>query len=76
MTPQFTHDCKTCRLVGQLKGYDLYVHEGPNGVTLLARYGDEGPEYLSTDIGYAHSGPLKITQLIYTEEKLDAINKA
>ena len=33
---------------------DLYYCEAVGGDTLIARYGDDGPEYLSTTVGMAH----------------------
>ena len=53
--PRYKHDCETCQFVGGLhrvdgKWYDCYVHEikaKGNPVTYVARYGNEGSEYLS-----------------------------
>jgi hypothetical protein len=40
-----------CRFIGCLSRYDLYIHErnysGLHHVECIARYGDDGPEYLS-----------------------------
>lgn len=44
----FTHDCAACSYLGQgarhpYNAVDVYRHGG----TLIARYGDDGPDYLS-----------------------------
>lgn len=53
MPPRFTHDCDRCRFIGQHGDFDIYVCARPAdsvlGPTLLARYGDDGPEYASMD---------------------------
>jgi hypothetical protein len=52
----YKHDCNKCVYLGSYsfckkdlwKKYDLYFcGQGGTGNTLVARYGDEGPEYLS-----------------------------
>lgn len=60
--PKWKHDCDKCRFLGQTIGgrhiSDLYVCDtsGPDmSPTLIARYGDDGPEYLSMDSNYAHA---------------------
>lgn len=53
--PRFRHDCSTCIYVGQDEKHDFYICRGdawwddktPNP-TLIARYGPQGHEYLST----------------------------
>ena len=54
---QYTHDCTACTFLGQTIGgghiTDLYAHQNKDHVTLIARYGDEGHEYLSTWLQYA-----------------------
>lgn len=48
--PRFRHDCDRCQSLGQYGPHDLYVCPGGVlGQTLLARYGDDGPEYASLD---------------------------
>lgn len=59
----FGHDCSRCIFLGHvdadevprlddegsrehLGGYDLYFHE-PGHVTVIARFGSDGPDYLS-----------------------------
>lgn len=53
----YAHDCKACVFLGCTIGggrmVDLYYHESPSHVTLIARYGSDGPEYLSTHHDYA-----------------------
>ncbi len=52
-TPAFTHDCDDCRYLGTLATpegrTDLYRCDGgPTvGASLIARFGDEGPDYSS-----------------------------
>lgn len=50
-TPKFQHDCARCIFLGQTIGggrlFDCYACEGAV-VTMVARYGDDGPEYYST----------------------------
>lgn len=62
MEPKYAHNCEKCRFLGQTIGgqkiHDLYVCDtlGPDrSPTLIARYGDEGGEYLSVDANYAHA---------------------
>lgn len=54
--PQFTHDCTTCTFHGRGvftgKPVDWYTCPSISGLrSLLARYGDEGPQYASCVIG-------------------------
>lgn len=44
-TPAYTHDCTHCLFLGRWEGFDLYFC--PNEPTVLARAGDEGPDYTS-----------------------------
>jgi hypothetical protein len=53
--PEFTHDCTKCKFLGRTIGggrmADLYYCEStlsPAMDTLIARYGNDGPEYYST----------------------------
>lgn len=46
MEPRFKHDCDKCIYLGESQGfYDLYYC--PTHHDLIARYGDDGPEYMS-----------------------------
>lgn len=50
--PAYTHDCEECRFLGRHQArpktqlYDLYVCQKAGG-TVVARYGDDGPDYVS-----------------------------
>jgi hypothetical protein len=46
-TKRFTHDCDNCEFLGQFNEYDLYYCEDAFEPTVVARYGDDGPEYTS-----------------------------
>jgi hypothetical protein len=53
--PQYTHDCDTCKYHGivTFKGhiYDVYsCGSNPIDKSMIARFGNEGPEYSSIDI--------------------------
>jgi hypothetical protein len=39
-TPQFVHDCATCKFIGHRDGFDVYMCDA----TLLARYGSDPDE--------------------------------
>jgi len=48
--PRYGHDCTACVYLGRFEKYDLYVHATgtTNEIsTILARYGDDDPEYYS-----------------------------
>lgn len=56
--PEYRHDCDSCRFVGNLYGrevneaqrsYDVWVCPSRSGLggSLIARYGNDGPEYAS-----------------------------
>lgn len=63
--PHYTHDCKRCQFLGQTIGggriTDLYFcdrpgdHDRKRSPTLIARYGNDGPDYYSIDANYAHA---------------------
>lgn len=46
---RFSHDCSECKPLGTWEGWDLYYcTQGAVGrPTLIARFGDEGPDYLT-----------------------------
>jgi hypothetical protein len=45
---QFEHDCRSCHFLGTYEKHDLYFcRQGGSFPTIVARYGDKGPEYLS-----------------------------
>ena len=47
--PRFRHDCEDCVFIGHYEGHDIYrcPQEGLPWPTIVARYGDDGPEYTS-----------------------------
>ena len=45
--PRHTHDCAACVFVGRTGRYDLYACPDKRGTTYVARYGPDGPDYLS-----------------------------
>lgn len=45
-TPQYKHDCDDCIFLGRYDGHDLYFHK-KFPVTVLARFGNNGPDYVS-----------------------------
>lgn len=46
--PLFEHDCGTCVFLGTFDHNDLYYCSGANGFrTVIARYDDAGPGYVS-----------------------------
>lgn len=45
--PRYTHDCDDCKFLGHFENYDLYACRQSWGPTVIARYGDEGGEYIS-----------------------------
>lgn len=47
MNPKFTHDCTACQFLGHYEGHDLYACDKKIEKTLIARFGDHGPEYCS-----------------------------
>ncbi len=58
MKPFYTHDCEQCQFLGTVLNdkqnpVDLYVHVncGTYGPTILARHGNNGPEYTCAPIG-------------------------
>lgn len=45
---RFTHDCTQCIDLGEFDGHDLYFcRQGGQIPTVLARFGNAGPEYFS-----------------------------
>lgn len=46
---RYEHDCESCTFVGVFGNYDLYTcpQGDPPHPTVVARYGDEGQEYMS-----------------------------
>lgn len=62
MAPQFTHDCSRCKQLGTVGKYDLYFcAQTGDWPTVIARYGNAGPEYAS-GLG-SRFLPLRIAEL-------------
>lgn len=47
MKPRFVHDCDNCTFIGQTAEYDLYVCPQGTLRTIIGRYGNDGPDYVS-----------------------------
>lgn len=45
--PRFQHDCDVCVWLGRMERWDLYSCPQNGHPTVVARYGDDGPEYES-----------------------------
>lgn len=72
VTPMFTHDCEQCVFLGHYNNHDLYYCGHPDvqqGIpTLIARWGNDGPEYSS---GMAFVGTIpEITEAYRRAKKL------
>jgi hypothetical protein len=58
MKPKYQHDCESCKYLGTSKANilnvesecDFYICGNEELRTLIARYGDDGPEYSSTPL--------------------------
>lgn len=44
---RFRHDCHACVFLGNLDGRDVYACPQAGFPTIVARYGNDGPEYAS-----------------------------
>jgi len=58
MTPKFEHDCDACDFLGTYLGCDVYTCGGEqdgNMKDILARYGNDGPEYSSYSFPHLRS---------------------
>jgi len=48
IVPRYAHDCHICTFLGVHENYDLYYcPQGGERPTIIARFGDDGPEYTS-----------------------------
>lgn len=57
--PAFVHDCERCVYIGTVRTnmlYDIYACPQSGHPTMVARFGDEGPDY--------HSGGHDIARLL------------
>lgn len=81
MKPQFTHDCDSCIYLGTesldyhgdeiFEIYDLYFCAADiGGPTVIARYGDSGPEYKSGMVFAKPGHPLNRAKELAIERKL------
>ena len=65
MKPVFQHDCDLCKFLGHHNGHDMYFClQGRNSPTVLARYGNDGPDYTSGLELAAHVGPLRVAKVM------------
>lgn len=44
---RYQHDCEECTFLGQYNEYDLYHCNQRGRPTVIARYSDDGPDYMS-----------------------------
>lgn len=49
--PTYIHDCRCCTYLGKHNGMDLYYCPQGGFPTVIARYGNDGPDYLSGMVG-------------------------
>lgn len=57
MEPRYSHDCAGCVFLGISEEADLYYcDQGDSLKTIIARYSDEGPDYIS-GIAFAGTNP-------------------
>lgn len=71
MKPRYEHNCDRCEFLGHLLGHDLYYCEqGSDLPTIVARYGNEGPDYASgervriTGVGWEHQLVLELPDAV------------
>jgi len=68
---RYAHDCECCVLLGQDKDADLYYC--PREGSLVARYGDDGPDYSSMPayvVAHLEHGPLTVAHRLAVERDL------
>lgn len=54
--PRYEHDCDQCVFLGEYDKYDLYHCSQGNTIdTVIARYGNDGPDY-SSGLAGAYAG--------------------
>ena len=54
MKPQFKHDCENCLFIGIFHDFDVYICLGTEAGSMIARYGDDGPQYASCNVKLIH----------------------
>ncbi len=75
MNARYTHDCAGCTFLGQWQEYDLYFCLQFGKIpTVIARYGDEGREYIS-GLKFAEPGLNLLTGKVETFEPLAAAKR-
>jgi hypothetical protein len=47
-SPKYQHDCNACKFLGHYVGYDVYIC--PSNPSIIARFSDDGPDYVSMDL--------------------------
>lgn len=55
MTPKFQHDCTACAFLGHYHDHDVYLHGWPLHQSVIARFGDDGPDYASAPLSVVES---------------------
>ena len=70
-TPVFEHDCDNCRYLGHYDNHDLYVCNW----SVIARYGNDGPEYVSDFIEALKYRPTLFPSTALLEEALRRVEK-
>lgn len=69
-TPRYIHDCKECIYLGQKDEYDLYFcNQGGLLNTVIARFGNEGPDYIS-GMSFSDKEPLKTAKELAKKQNL------
>jgi hypothetical protein len=68
--PIYAHNCSLCRYLGHFRAHDLYyckAQEAHYGMpTVIARWGNEGPDYVSS-LALAPMDPILIQALVIVE---------
>jgi hypothetical protein len=68
--PKFIHDCDTCQFLGRYQKHDLYYCPKCAEGTVIARYGNHGPDYRSMPISM-----LTFTAMIGNSILLEALRR-
>lgn len=70
MKPRYEHNCDVCTFLGTHEEYDLYFCPQSGMPTVIARYGNEGANYMS---GLSFAQP-DVNKILY-EAKLLAVKQ-
>lgn len=75
--PRYKHDCDACVFLCRWEEFDLYFCPPPT-TTVLARYGDDGHQYASLDVGCSRNPTraLKDTWDIASRTRISALRIA